>query len=488
VLAFATHSVGVRRWPQIAILSAVALVTGVTYLGRKSLWFDEAYSIALARPSQSAVWHRFGGEINMALYHEILHFWLAVGPSAFDVRLLSVVFAVATIPLLYLLVEHLYGMREAMLSCALLAVSPLYVEFAQEARAYSLSLLFATALTVIFVHAVDTRSRFAWLAYGVVAGGSAYVHFFLGFVVLSHFISLVFLPRSARPAWTTLAPVATLIVALAAPVGYLAHRQRGTHAPISPKPGLLELVKIVKPVTGGSTLLAAVFLLAALLFLGHAWWRRTSEREWGAALVTCWLVVPVLGAWILSQDRSVWVGRYFIVSLPALVVAASVGSIRIRWRWLSAATLILLLVLSGRLVWRYYGDRYAKENWRDLAAYLASHAQSGDGLVVYAPFTRIALDHYLVGNARHVVVAPVYPRLPFSDESLFGALSPSGTALTERALGGISTRERRHRRIWVVLSHNREPQTRQLLSTLSGRTEVYYRDYAGVTLQLFAGP
>lgn len=488
-------STGARRWLEIALVSIAGLITGIVYLSDKSFWLDESFSYALSRPSQATVWHRFGSEINMALYHEVLHYWLLLGTSDFDVRLLSLVFAVATVPLLYLLVERLYERRAAMTASVLLVMSPFFVAFAQQARAYALSLLFATAMTLLFADWVQTGSRAALLGYTAVAGASSYVHFFLAFVVVAHFVSLVFLARDERPQWRTQTIVLIVIAASASPAAYLAHRQSALHPPISAKPSIFELVKILKPLTGSSRLLAVLFLVAVLLFAAYAWRRRGSGGTWSDALLLCWLVVPILGAWLISQDRSIWVAKYFIVSLPPLVVIATIGALRVSWRWLSAAFLVLLVVLSGRLVWTYYGDHsgnvavtpYPVENWRDLAGYLASHARPGDGLVVYAPYTRIPLDHYLVGHSGRVNLTPLYPRLSFSDKSL-DANNWAYRPLTASQLRAISLRER-GRRVWVVLSHNSDQhKTNELISMLVGRAKLVDLDFAEVRLQLFGLP
>ena len=88
------------------MLFVVALVLNIYRLGQPSIWFDEAFSVELARQPLPLLWHIiFGPEPNMELYYLLLHFWLqltgALGllpvewvvrlPSAFCAALSTVV-------------------------------------------------------------------------------------------------------------------------------------------------------------------------------------------------------------------------------------------------------------------------------------------------------------------------------------------------------------------------------------------------------------
>src|SRR5260370_7663943 len=82
------------------LLFLAALGFNLYRLGTPSIWFDEAYSIELARQPLPLLWHLiFGPEPNMELYYLFLHFWLqftgALGliPKEFLVRLPSAIFA-----------------------------------------------------------------------------------------------------------------------------------------------------------------------------------------------------------------------------------------------------------------------------------------------------------------------------------------------------------------------------------------------------------
>ena len=91
----------------------------------------------------------------MSLYHVLLHAWLNVGESEFAVRALSLLFAAAAPPTLYLLVRRLFDTRTAVVAAVLLAVNAYFLRYAQEARSYALLVFLVTLSTYLLVVAVD---------------------------------------------------------------------------------------------------------------------------------------------------------------------------------------------------------------------------------------------------------------------------------------------------------------------------------------------
>lgn len=138
----------------LLLILLIALGLGLLLLGSKSLWLDEAHSALLAEQSLARLWQRGGQrpETHPPLHSFILHAWARVaGTGETAVRLPSVLFSVLNVALIYWLGCRLSDRRVALLAAALLAVSPLSVWYAQEARMYifmaTAALLLALSLT-----------------------------------------------------------------------------------------------------------------------------------------------------------------------------------------------------------------------------------------------------------------------------------------------------------------------------------------------------
>src|SRR5207249_11835958 len=84
----------------------------------------------------------FTKEPNPPFYFLLLHVWrIATGSSEFALRFLSVLPAVAAVPLLYGIGRRLGGRRAGLAAAAPGCVNPYLVWFAQEVRMYSWALL-----------------------------------------------------------------------------------------------------------------------------------------------------------------------------------------------------------------------------------------------------------------------------------------------------------------------------------------------------------
>jgi len=94
-----------RTWVSVftlAILTAGAAALRFLFLARKPFWFDECFSVEVARLS----WHDFvrllwWREANMSLYYVLLREWLYFGLNPFFIRSFSVLCSLATLPAIF---------------------------------------------------------------------------------------------------------------------------------------------------------------------------------------------------------------------------------------------------------------------------------------------------------------------------------------------------------------------------------------------------
>jgi len=209
----------------IAILS-LGIFFRCTALGQKLYWYDEAFtSLRISGYSEAEVMQQafHGKEItpqdlqkfqhpnaqkglwgtirglaqeepqHPPLYYTLIRLWAqAVGSSAAAVRSLSVIFSLLVFPCLYWLCLELFNSSNvAWLAIALVAVSPLHVVFAQEARQYSLwtALILAASAALLDAMQVDTFA--SWALYAVTLSLGLYTFLFSGLVAIGHGIYVI---------------------------------------------------------------------------------------------------------------------------------------------------------------------------------------------------------------------------------------------------------------------------------------------------------
>src|SRR5436305_504549 len=139
------ESAGLPHRISVLLLFAASIAIRFWCLVCKPFWFDEAYSVELARIDWRNFLHLlWWREANMSLYYVLLRIWLHIGQSPFFIRSLSVLITVATLPPIYWLARLLYDRQVALLAAALFALNAFDVRYAQEARSYALFVLLAT--------------------------------------------------------------------------------------------------------------------------------------------------------------------------------------------------------------------------------------------------------------------------------------------------------------------------------------------------------
>src|SRR5246127_708571 len=127
---------GNAHWFALGLLFAGGIAVRFFCLARKPFWFDECFSVEVARISWGNFLHLlWWREANMSLYYVLLRIWLSFSrysaQSEFFIRSLSVVVAAATLPAIYWVTRQLYDRRVALIAAALFAFNAYSVRYAQ---------------------------------------------------------------------------------------------------------------------------------------------------------------------------------------------------------------------------------------------------------------------------------------------------------------------------------------------------------------------
>lgn len=449
--------------PRLALPAIILLVALLAFanLGAKSLWLDEGTTVSIARLGWHGLWQdAFSqGEANMSLYYVLLHLWLHLGDSEAVLRSLSALFAAVTIPVFYALAARHFGSGIALLATLLLGINASFIHYAQEARGYMLTVLLVTVSSYLFVRSVDQPKWRWWLGYAVVSGLAIYAHFFAALVVLAHLVALLLRDWRRLP-HRVLFVAYGLIGLFGLPLFvFILTADRSRIDWIEP-PTVVRIATVFAALSGATTgpysypelallfsfLVAAMFALYAMVRA----WRRRADRLWPQLFLLVWLLVPVSTSLAVSVVKPVFVSRYLLVVLPALVLLAALGLSRMQPRWSSILLSAVIVALSGYELARWHAE-YDKEDWRSATAYVADRARPGDGIAFHAAYGVRTYNYYIYRfEARERAPDLVHPDgwegrtyVPI-DETLDPGRLP-------RALRGIADR---YPRFWLVL---REP-------------------------------
>jgi uncharacterized membrane protein len=427
--------------PRAWILAALALSASLNFLflDRKSFWVDEIYSYTFATAPLDEFWQIVSGfEANMALYYGVLRVWVLAGESAFWIRSLSAVLALGAVVGVYVLATRLAGRRAGLIAAVLLAINPLVITYAQEARGYALFLFLVVGSNILFVRALERPHALAWVAYAVVTSLAVYSHFFAALTVVYHGIAILLLPRAARPPARLLVLAACVIAIVVAPLAvFVVARDVGQLKWVR-VPDLRKLAGVFAAMSGNKWLLVPYGALSLVAVLAALRERRSADgwrRLWSCGLLLAWLVVPVTVAFAVSQVKPAFVARFFIAGVPALVMLGAWGLDRLPGNVARAAALLAIAGLTVPSLVSYY--RADKAGWKEATSIVLSQADERDAVVVFVPAGRDAFEYY-ARQQRGPSTAPRLVTLPETGQTAF--------------LQGLA---RDHPRVWLVLGHIR---------------------------------
>src|SRR5260370_1916890 len=124
----------------------------------------------------------------MVLYYALLRFWTRFGEREVFIMLLSVLFGLAALPIVWAIGDRLLGRRVGLIAASLLAINAFHIKYSQEVRGYSLLVLLAALSMFLFVRGIEQPSRQTWIMYALFATLTILYHFFRAFLLPSHSI------------------------------------------------------------------------------------------------------------------------------------------------------------------------------------------------------------------------------------------------------------------------------------------------------------
>lgn len=368
------------RWAVIVGMATVVAAGLVTYrLGHHGLWYDEGHTIGTVdRPLGDALWRIANWELNQSTYHLLVLGWQRLVDGDAALRAVSAAFAVASVPLTYVLGRRLLGARVGAIAAVLLAVHPFAVEWGQQLRAYSMVLFLTLAATLLLVRAVERPSTGRIVAYAVVGALAVYTHFFAALVLGAHALSLLLLRPVPRRLLVGAGVVGGVLVLPA--LEFFVNRD-GDPLEWVEDTSQTRLNATAGELAGGDRLQLVVYgvaALAGLWVLGRrALERRDPDVAWRAALPVLVLVVPPAITLLLSVTaKPLLEARFLIVAIPGLVLVVAAAIDRLARPW-AALALAAVVAASAAGLWDWY-DRPPFDQWREAVAAVGETAVPGD--------------------------------------------------------------------------------------------------------------
>ena len=472
----------------------VATFLRLTNLGTKSLWLDESYHIY----ESSLNWHDLLQSIHHPFgayslsYHLFLRYWLLLGNSEAAMRGLSVLFGVVTVLAVWRLGAELFDSPTGLIAAALVSSNALLIQYSQEICAYTLTVLLAVLSSLYFFRALQNGDRGNWAGYTVTSILMLYSHVLSILVVAAHVVALFVCRRwmLGRRAVVSLAAIGAGFVLLAWCLLFAPPLPRIW----LPRPTLHNLQAFVFDVGGpNGLLLGCFFVFFALLSLGYmVGQERTPDgRAWRYLFLLLWAFLPPLLLFALSQWKPLFISRYLLPSVSALLLLVAAVVRHLKRRWLAAVCVAAMLLLSIRNSTVYLQHRSYVEDtddWRDATAYLVPQVGKGDVVVLFAHHERFPFQYYRDRYASHGFAAQVVPA--GSDEEVLEESRPiEGQSFASTGANSYDRVWLMYERIWLAPGYAPDAGLRRFRELLAGKFQTTSeRHFGNIELILYARP
>ncbi len=436
-------------------------------LGSNSLWFDEAISVWFANESPgNIILKQTSADVHPPLYYILLSLWLSVfGNGEFDVRLLSAIFGILSIPLLYLIVKNLFGNIPALISALILAMSPFHIYYSQEARMYTiltfcvlLSIFFMVKMLCIGEEPIQTKKTiFYSIGYVISTLASLYCHNLALLLPIAQNLFFIIFWNRHRPFLKFWIPSLLTIIILWAPwtPSFFEQSSSVGKSFYAPPLTLETIIILFATFNNGPTywlfnwidvgnfsfihgrLVLVTIIFFSLLFLAGIIYGRHNPRSLVLLLLISF--VPIGTQLLISLKHSILAAQTLIWASVPYIVLIALGISSIKSKWIFALTIVLITVLNSASLYKYYAE-FKKERWDLAAEYVAQNSDKEDLILFSSALGQIPFEYYF--DRYNLMLEKHGLPTNFSERKMTIEDAP--------ALGNLL---QNHQRVWLIYSH-----------------------------------
>jgi mannosyltransferase len=364
-------------------------------LGTSNFWYDEAETIGYATnlfPIR---------DIHPPTYYAIVHVVMQLGISEFWVRLPSFLMGVAAVAMVFSIGRMIVSNQVALIATLLVSISPILIWHSQDARMYSQVILGCLLIVYFYIQILRRGTTLDWVGYVFAALFAAYTQLYAVLLIGVLNLHLLIFHRHLLMRWIVAQVLLVLgyapwiIFLVTMPPEQIGGAQRTLAAfpytffaftnGYTLGPSILELRTFsLGTLVPYLPLIVPIMLAVAILFVAGAVYLWRNNRE-TAALIILWAVLPaVIGVAVPFIVRSMTYNvRYVLFSVPAFLLILAGGVVSLKRYRLGSVLLVVVILYNSISLYNHFADgRYAKEDVRSAAEFVAANASAEDHILV----------------------------------------------------------------------------------------------------------
>ncbi|KYC52784.1 MAG: hypothetical protein AMQ22_00575 [Candidatus Methanofastidiosum methylothiophilum] len=432
----------------VIILTIVALIIRIYNISYNSIWSDEEFTLTFSKQSFYDIF--FGiiaGEFNPPIFFWIEHIvHLTIGiETEFKLRIASAIFGALTIPIFYLIGKEIYNEKGGLIISTLVTFSTFHIFYSQEARAYTLMLLFISLSTLYFIKIIKSENAVEnknWILFATFSALAFWTHFYSFVFTICSFLYGIIFKRNLYKIW---GKSIILYSWLSLPIVIIAMSllEWRVTAPITyGYKGFILVKYIIEQFLEYNTISTALFVYLTMFGLLYLITKRRDVLK----LCGFYFIAVILISVILSYVFP-FMPKYTIFLLPFFYVLCA-GAYYFFERYISPqkAFPIFMIVCIVASVWvlGFYYTKPSKDDWRSFSNELAQLTKDGDNVIISANTIEPVLRYYYNSTLDNTTVIP----LPLTRAAIEGYYY-NNTKPTYIILHGLSVMPNNDLREWM---------------------------------------
>lgn len=412
----------VERHFEILLIIAALVAMGLSLaigLGQ-SIWFDESYSIFLARQSIDQLLYLTSIDTHPPLYYLLLKAWAALfGFGEAALRSLSVVAMGGAVVVIGLLLRRMFSAKIAAIALPFVAFAPMVLRYGFEIRMYAVAMLIGVVATYVLVVALQASRRNQWVLYtlyGVLVAAGTLTLYYMVLLWLAHLVWLIWQARREKKPifktpWFAALIGAALLFLPWLPV-FLAQVNSTALAPVTQAltldnlMGILSFLFLYQPSWQVSPFLSLVLvtLIVILVVLFTKLFRLADKKQRRYLLfLTLYFLVPIAVLAVVSLTRPLYLERYLshisiagymLVGVTIGILMTKVPSKRLHLAGAGILAVLLIGVVQLAQVGNYNYQRLYKPTAKQIAAEI-TECSADTTILADDPYIAMELSYYL---------------------------------------------------------------------------------------------
>jgi len=385
----------------LILLTAIGSLLRFFNLGFNSLWLDEAVTYYYATLPFDELWHMLqnGSEFNPPLFYILESFMVYLGKDEFILRLIPALTGILTIPVVFWMGKEFSDRNCGIVCAALVTFSSFLIFYSQEARAYSLLLLFVALSIVFFLRGMKSGRTLDWVLFGFFSALGFWTHFYsiivFGILVACFFFNWGFqkddiLKKGKSFIWSIVTFILLTLPLIVVTVELFLVRT--SSPPTFGLNGWDVISRALSDLSGFN--IGAIILLITLFGIGLLW-AFVHERRKGV-LIAFSIIAILMISYYLSF-RMPFQTRFLIIMIPFYFLGIAYSSrafCQIFKKNYVVYVLIACIFLINFPVLSQYYTVQTKENWRDFSREFERYTEDGDVVVLLPSYMQQPLNYY----------------------------------------------------------------------------------------------